>query len=80
MLDNLKSDLASSAITIMPAEWVAVHAIAERLSDQYTHKEGYRFADILHVATALHLGAKGFITFDVKQKKLARAEGLKVLA
>jgi predicted nucleic acid-binding protein len=34
--------------------------------------------DILHVATSLHLGAEEFLTFDANQKRLARAEGLKV--
>ena len=32
--------------------------------------------DILHVATAIELGAKAFLTFDANQKKLAEAEGL----
>jgi len=34
--------------------------------------------DILHVATAIELGAKEFLTFDTDQKKLAEAEGLLV--
>ena len=34
--------------------------------------------DILHVATAIELGAKEFLTFDGNQKKLAEAEGLVV--
>jgi predicted nucleic acid-binding protein len=34
--------------------------------------------DILHVATAIELGAKEFLTFDANQKKLAEAEGLLV--
>jgi len=33
--------------------------------------------DILHVATALHLGAREFLSFDGNQRKLARAEGMK---
>jgi len=33
-------------------------------------------ADILHVATALHLGVGVFLTFDANQRKLAEAEGL----
>jgi predicted nucleic acid-binding protein len=32
----------------------------------------------LHVATALHLGAEEFLTFDANQKRLAVAEGLTV--
>ncbi len=38
---------------------------------------GHHAFDVLHVATALHLGAKVFLTFDANQK-LAEAEGLKV--
>jgi predicted nucleic acid-binding protein len=32
--------------------------------------------DILHVATAVELGAKEFLTFDGNQRKLAEAEGM----
>jgi predicted nucleic acid-binding protein len=39
---------------------------------------GHRSLDILHVATALHLGALEFLTFDTNQRKLAAAEKLKV--
>jgi len=37
---------------------------------------GHRSLDVLHVATALHLGAQEFLTFDANQIKLARAEKL----
>jgi predicted nucleic acid-binding protein len=30
------------------------------------------------VATALHFGAKQFLTFDAHQKRLAKAEGMQV--
>jgi hypothetical protein len=59
-------------------EWADVASIAERLSAQYTWTEGYRGFDVIRVATALHLGASEFLTFDAKQKKLANAEGLVV--
>ena len=42
----------------------------------HTLTSGHRLADILHVATALHLGVSEFLTFDGNQKKLAEAEGL----
>jgi hypothetical protein len=32
---------------------------------------------VLPVATALHLGARKFLTFDASQRKLATAEKLK---
>jgi predicted nucleic acid-binding protein len=40
--------------------------------------EGHRLADILHVATALHLGVAELLTFDGPQKAMAETEGLTV--
>ena len=51
---------------------------ADDLSKRHTIKEGYRSFDLLHVATALHLAAKEFLTFDEKQGKLVAAAGLAV--
>jgi predicted nucleic acid-binding protein len=77
-LSKLQLDIASGAVVVVPVEWADIASIAERLSAQYTWTEGYRGFDLLHVATALHLGASEFLTFDGKQKKLAEAEGLVV--
>jgi predicted nucleic acid-binding protein len=38
---------------------------------------GVRSLDTLHVASALELRAEGFWTFDERQKRLARAVGVK---
>ena len=78
MLQDMQSDLGARELVVLPVDWGDVHYIADRLSKTYTKKAGFRFADILHVATALHLGVKEFLTFDIKQKKLAQQEGLKV--
>ena len=51
---------------------------AEELSTRHTVAGGHRSFDVLHVATALHLGARDFLTFDANQRKLAAAEKLKV--
>ncbi|MCF6313034.1 MAG: hypothetical protein L3J39_11335 [Verrucomicrobiales bacterium] len=67
-------------LCLAPIDWADVHQIAERLSHQHTEAKGHRFADILHVATALHLGSLHFLTFDAKQKLLAEAEGMIVNA
>ncbi len=77
-LADLKSDIASGVVVLTAADWNDVIQIAERVSNQYTPPEGYRSFDILHVATALHFGAREFLTFDATQKKLAKAEGLKI--
>ena len=78
MLADLKADLVSGDVITIPAPWPQVHLAAERLSELHTDAGGHRSMDILHVATAIELGAKAFLTFDANQKKLAEAEGLVV--
>jgi len=78
MLRDLQSDLRTKVLEVVPVDWSAVHHIAEELSERYTEAKGHRLADILHVATALHLGAEEFLTFDANQKTLAEAEGMRV--
>jgi predicted nucleic acid-binding protein len=76
MLLDLKADLISGDVLTIPAPWPQVHLAAERLSELYTDVNGHRSMDILHVATAIELGAREFLTFDRNQRKLAEAEGL----
>ena len=76
MLADLKADLVSGDVVTVPAPWPEIHLAAERLSEHYTEEQGHRAMDILHVATAIELGAKAFLTFDRNQKKLAESEGL----
>lgn len=78
MLARLQSDLSSGQLKVAPVDWAKVISTAEQLSAQHTGKGGYRGFDILHVATALELGARQFLTFDVRQGVLAKAVGLKV--
>ncbi len=72
----LQANIAGGALIVVPVDWADIAGIAEGLSSRYTWTGGYRGFDILHVATALHLGARQFLTFDVNQMKLAKAEGL----
>jgi predicted nucleic acid-binding protein len=78
MLRDIQIDLNSGTLSMVPVDWADVHQRAESLSGTHTMAGGHRLADILHIATALHLGAGGFLTFDGNQKKLAEAEGLEV--
>ncbi len=78
MLRALQSDLADSILEMVAPDWADVHRIAGELSAKYTESSGHRLADILHVATAVHLGAAQFLTFDANQRKLAEAEGMVV--
>ena len=76
-LADLETDLTSGAVLLVPADWADVHRRAEKLSAAHTQTNGFRTMDTLHVATALHLGAAEFLTFDLRQRKLAFSEGLK---
>jgi predicted nucleic acid-binding protein len=77
-LSTLQSNVAAGMFHLPAIDWSDVHRLAERLAFQHTIKGGHRSFDILHLATALHLGVGEFLTFDANQKKLALTEGLKV--
>jgi predicted nucleic acid-binding protein len=77
-LADFDADLATGKLVVQVCNLARVVSEAKRLSATYTVTGGHRSFDILHVAAALHLGAQEFLTFDDNQRKLARAEGLKV--
>jgi predicted nucleic acid-binding protein len=77
-LDKLQANMESGAVVPVSADWPDVHRLAETLSKRHTMSGGHRAFDVLHVATALHLGAREFLTFDANQRTLATAEKLKV--
>jgi predicted nucleic acid-binding protein len=74
----LEADVVSGVAVLVPCDLRDVLRRAEDLSKQYTISGGQRSFDILHVASALHLGAKEFLTFDERQRRLATAAGLAV--
>jgi predicted nucleic acid-binding protein len=76
-LADLETDLNSGTVEIVPADWAEVHRLAEEISARHTSMGGHRSFDVLHVATAVHLGARELLTFDANQRKLAAAEKLK---
>ncbi len=78
MLRDFQSDLSSEVLGMVAVDWADVYHIAERLSVQHTEDRGHRLTDILHVATAVHLGTENFLTFDANQRTLAEAEGMTV--
>jgi len=77
-LNRFDTDLADGLTVLEPCNVQDVLQCAGELSARHTMAAGHRSFDVLHVATALHLGAKEFLTFDVNQRKLALAEKLKV--
>jgi predicted nucleic acid-binding protein len=55
-----------------------VRRFARNLSDRHAAKVGCRTLDLLHIAVALSLGVKTFVTFDERQRAVAKLEGLTV--
>jgi predicted nucleic acid-binding protein len=76
ILAAFQTDLDDGRFELPTCNLAVVLMEAQRLSSIYTMNGGYRAFDILHVAAALHFGTREFLTFDVKQRKLARAVGL----
>lgn len=78
MLKTYQDYLARGFLKLVPIDQQDVHLIAERLSDRYATAAGARAMDTLHLATAIHLGAENFLTFDRRQREVAENEGLVV--
>ncbi len=78
MLANWAADVAAGVNRLVACDMDAVLQLAATYSEQRTTRQGHRTLDILHVATAVHLGARSFLTFDERQRALARHAGLKV--
>ena len=75
-LAKLNANMEAGALTLVSVDFADILDRAERLSAQHCASGGHRSMDVLHVATALHLRAKRFLTFDSRQRKLAQAAGL----
>jgi predicted nucleic acid-binding protein len=78
MLRDLQSDLSNDVLEMASPDWAEVHRLAEEISGRSTPEEGNRLADIMHVATAKCLGADTFLSFDDKQRELAKSQGMEL--
>ncbi len=79
-LTALDDDFEQGRYRLADLLWRAVLKRAAALSRSHTPTLGTRSLDVLHVASALELGLKRFVTFDERQRQLALATGLKVVA
>lgn len=75
---QIEDDFAAGLLTHLPVEWTNVFRRADELSEKHAARDGQRTIDLLHVAIALEYGAKTFLSFDRRQRRLAQAAGLKV--
>jgi hypothetical protein len=75
-LNAMLADLAAGVLAAMAPPLSEVTTEAERLSAMHSETLGTRSLDILHVSSAVVLGAAEFLTFDQRQIVLAKAAGL----
>jgi predicted nucleic acid-binding protein len=78
-LADFSSDFASGHLQQADILWRAALNRAAELSQRHTPKLGTRSLDVLHVACALELKLRHFLTFDERQRQLAAAAGLKII-
>ena len=78
MIADWERDCAKGLNVLVPFDMNAVLRLARTFSLTQTAAGGHRTLDILHVATAVHLGADVFLTFDDRQRALAEHAGLMV--
>jgi predicted nucleic acid-binding protein len=76
-LAQFDRDISEGISEFVPTDWPRTFEEFEKISRKFTEQSGHRFADILHVASALILETRIFLTFDQRQARLAKALGMK---
>jgi predicted nucleic acid-binding protein len=77
-LRHLDEAIEGGKLVHVPLPWTDALRKAEQLSAAHAEKIGNRSADTLHVAAAMLSGARHFLSFDKRQRELAKAAGLEV--
>jgi predicted nucleic acid-binding protein len=75
---QIEQDLQAGLLIYTRVSWTDVFRLADELSNKHSGKEGQRTIDLLHVALAVECGAKIFLSFDRRQRGLAKAANLTV--
>lgn len=76
-LADFEEDLrAETFLKRSPLTLADIEPAFAALAARHTARAGFRTYDILHVASALTMRCKRFLTFDAKAKALAKLEGL----
>jgi predicted nucleic acid-binding protein len=78
MFADYAADKSLGKVVLVTCDLPDVLTQAKGLSVAHSQGGGHRAYDILHIAAALRLGATEFVSFDMNQRKLAKAVGLKI--
>ncbi len=79
-LADLEADISAGRLHLVDLMWRPALLRAAEISLVHTPKLGTRSLDVLHVASALALDKRVFVTYDDRQAKLAKVIGLRVLS
>jgi predicted nucleic acid-binding protein len=78
-LASLEEDFVAGRYAPADLLWRAALKRAADLSQKHTPTLGCRSLDVLHVASAMELDFKYFLTFDRRQQRLAHVAGLRLI-
>ncbi|MCC6741576.1 MAG: type II toxin-antitoxin system VapC family toxin [Planctomycetia bacterium] len=78
-LEALDEDVEAGRLLLVDLLWRRTLDRAVGLSRLHTPHLGTRTLDVLHVAAAMTLEMTWFVTYDVRQARLAKKVGLKVV-
>lgn len=77
--EQFEDDMAGGVYRRAAVPQSDLHERATRLIEAHSARLGARTLDVLHVAAALQIGAHTLLTFDRRQRALARAAGLRAI-
>jgi len=75
---QIEEDLREGFLVHATVPWSDICRRADDLSEKHMIRNGQRTIDLLHVAAALETGTRLFLSFDQRQRGLAKAAGLQV--
>ncbi len=79
LIVEIATDLVEGRLQLIDLPWRVVFDRAAELGRRHTPALGTRSLDVLHVASALEMAVRYFVTCDLRQARLAAACGLKVI-
>lgn len=78
VLSEIAAQIEKGFFRLVDTSHSGIYAKAQELSNTHTPAFATRSLDLMHLAAALLSGARTLLTFDKRQSKAAKAEGLLV--
>src|SRR6516164_4975614 len=75
---SVELDIKNGIYIEAPLSQLDLHEKAAQLAQKYTAIFGTRTIDLLHIAAAVLLGASQLLSFDERQRQVAKREALKL--